>query len=681
MALFGLRGGQPFYPMYQATQMPELSAPAGLSSYIQLNAKSSSGKSEKENKDDDGSSIFPGTYGVRQQVQQQLQQMQAIYNNTMSVLQNSYGQWLKDGKDPKEFFNRPDVQEQSNKIQTLVYQEQQLSDLRPSTNEDLRRIETAEKNTTTYGDIATHDVGGLNMPMLWKNGIPANYTEYYNNERNRQDKIRYDKYGNVSYQQSEIPTTINTSGAFTKYMDDLYDKVKGQTTGSEGFSTAGFDPTGLNAVIHIIETGKSDNFGQLNSAAIALENQMSNEAKVDADKMFWADVRANRAMVLDQEKHQYRPMNEQEFTQINDLMSGNLSQEEANEVFENVRQMMMYNRVYKIRERASAYRKSDQSVSVGAKVFDQGEYMERNKTGFYYNLMQGKEAVDKFNDPQFGFVIRSKTGERRVITGNNVTYTRINDQDVIAENEKLRNAYLAVRPDEIGGTTIKLNKGTIIPIVNARYLKLIRTTGKFHTSYDNERYQTRFGFVYDPNNKESVNLMTEISAYIDLANKAARKKNMRAAQRFNSIINEKSKLLRLTTPMQMYQQYEMTGSWEDMHNVFDGVMAIDQNGKEVNLKDVIPSKKQIANFKDLSPEKKAYMEFFGFRIDYVPGAPEDERVPQVIFTGNIDIHENKIQECEMGRTRPQETKNIQVFNSQFGQGGGLKNAAESAYIE
>lgn len=42
MALFGLRGGQPFYAMYQASKMPELSAPVGLSSYIQLNAKSSS---------------------------------------------------------------------------------------------------------------------------------------------------------------------------------------------------------------------------------------------------------------------------------------------------------------------------------------------------------------------------------------------------------------------------------------------------------------------------------------------------------------------------------------------------------------------------------------------------------------------------------------------------------------
>lgn len=681
MALFGLRGGQPFYPMYQASKMPEMQMPQGLYTYISLNTPkqtTSKSKTKEEQDKETEASLYPGTAGVRRQINEQSGMMQQQYNNVVSYVQNEATKWFREGKDPNEFMQRQDIQEKVNVAQNIVHYNEQLGSLKPDANEDNVNIADAETRTLTKGDIVTKDMGGFEMPMYWTGdekhpGGPGNFEEFYDNERTR-NKIYPDKNGNLQYSKMDRPAMLNTSGKFDEYARGIFTDAASRISTWEDVLQQGFNPSGENAMVYGMNIGGSSNVAAVNAAALTLENQLTPEARVDADRSWWRDYRDGTAKVYDPDKKGFRTMTIEERQKIDDYHKGKLKEEQRREVLGFIDNSLRINRLRMITERRDDYLQYGSKKSFGPRLYDEGEANAKQTGGFLFNLMQGKQRPDAINDKRFGAIMTNSNGDKINIMGNNLVWNALNQKDVKDENERLRTSFTSGDPDivsDFGVGAIKLNRGGMINANKFASLRVMGTTGTFHTSYNNENLKVSAnGYVYDPNNKQSVELVTQIERHIQVAQsyvkqaknsktEEERKENLEHAKNVYSRAATFTDDLRKTTPVSYYQQYEIVGDSKEFKNAFNGQMVRDQNGKMVDLGDIVST---TDNWDNLSASEKEYIQWFGFRKGTIAGATEGERNETIIFDGNFEVNQTKMTEGTL--SYPDILQRIQLISNE-----------------
>ena len=514
MALFGSRGGQPFYMAYQATPFPEIAAPTGLvglaSTMAPATGKKSSSSSSSGEESDVKGTLFPGTTGVIKQVNSLSNNNNLIEGTIERTLSNKLESAMKSGKDFSQFMEDEEVQGVVQKYQQLQYMKSQVKDLAPISNTDYRQIEATKKlaeDNQAGNMIAMKKVGSVYMPVQTLGDNERihmfSISEYLNQESERQDKIKVDKDGKITYNKSYLPPVVNVEGEWQKGVDELGAKAKMSSSGGIGTKVFENEPGNpLSQVAYLTNVEGGSNFGAINAAAKSLSDSMTDPQLQSLDADIHRDIEAGDAKIFDvDEKGNItgaRYLNEQERSDIRRVLTNDFEgvpdeeKERAWNVYQNT---IMNGRAVKINERLAVQKQSESKVSVSSKLWDRnsGEGLPKSDYEFYAGVEQGMPASNQRIEYNQDGSVKNISYEKRpenaglvstpggVVTINFAGrfFNGVGSKSVEALNNKLVDQIIAGNPASAlsFGKNMVTSNGHIIPMTLSSKMKIMGVTG------------------------------------------------------------------------------------------------------------------------------------------------------------------------------------------------------------
>jgi hypothetical protein len=481
MPLFGSRGGQPFYLAYQATPFPEIGAPVGLSGLAATMAPATSKKSSSSSsgKEDEGAgnTLFPGTTGVVKQINSLDNNNKLIESTIENVLSNKLEEAMKSGKDFSQFMEDEEVKGVVQQYQQLQYMKSQVKDLAPISNTDYRQIEATReiaKENKSGNTLAMKKVGSVYMPVQTLGDNErihmSTIDEYLSRESERQDKIKVDKDGKVTYNKSYLPPVVDVTGEWQKATDELGARAKMSSSGGIGTQVFESEPGNpLSQIAYLTNVESGSNFGAIRAAAISLSDSMTDPQLQSLDADIHRDIEAGDAKIFDvDEKGNItgtRYINEQERSDIRRVLTNDFEgvpdeeKERAWNVYQNT---IMNGRAVKINERLAVQKQSESKVTAGSKLWDRnsGEGLPNADNEYWAgvagDMPASNETIIRGKD---GSIIDVKLDKRPETTGRISTpggtvlisfagrwWSGINSKGVQTLNKNLTDQLLAGNP-------------------------------------------------------------------------------------------------------------------------------------------------------------------------------------------------------------------------------------------
>lgn len=519
MALFGTRGGQPFYMAYQATPMPEIKNPTGLAGMASLFGSNTKGgsTSKKEGETDNGETLFPGTNGVIKEINAIDNRSKLIESSYENILTNKLQEMMKTGKGFSDFIKDEDVQSVVKEYQKLEYTKTQLRDVAPISNTDYRQLQAAQKvseDNNAGNVIAMRRNGDIYMPVQTVGDKDRMHmlsvSEYLNNEMNREDKIKIDDKGIVNYEKSYIPPVINVEGKWQKEVDELGKLAKVSTSGRVGSTLFENQPGNAASQIAYLthQTGGS-NIGALNEASKALKTSMTEDALQSLDEEIHRDIEAGDAVVYNVDKNgkiisdngqpAVRYLSDEERQDIKKVLTNDFkddSKEEKEKAYRTYQNVIYNGRAIKIDQRLSVQKQSQSDTTITGKLWDRttGEGLPKEEGEFYMGVMKNMppdnahieynadgsiKNIDLEKRPNTFGIVKQPDGTQVKIAIQGSVWNGANSKDVDVRNKTFANLYKTGGVPAInnGRNVVAAESGTIVPGKILKNMKVLATTG------------------------------------------------------------------------------------------------------------------------------------------------------------------------------------------------------------